>query len=90
MNGKTSKEDGVELYHEGNETSLLFPKLVQNDLGWKWKKKNQKNKRAKGIFIRTKNNLIHFMLLTPTSGELKGFRVYKHSSKLPQQIPNRR
>jgi hypothetical protein len=46
---------------------------------------NQKSVRTKGIFIKTKNNHI---LLTPTSGELKGSRIYKYLRELPQQIPN--
>ncbi|TXE16847.1 hypothetical protein ES731_13265 [Psychroflexus gondwanensis] len=50
MNGKTSREDGIELYHEGDETSLLFPNLVQNDLGWKWKNKKPKECPHQGHF----------------------------------------
>jgi hypothetical protein len=50
MNGKTSREDGIELYHKGDETSLLFPNLVQNDLGWKWKNKKPKECARQGHF----------------------------------------
>ena len=54
MNGKTSKEDGVELYHEGDETSLLFPNLVKNDLDWEWKNKKPKECPHQGHFYKDK------------------------------------
>jgi len=54
MNGKTSREDGVELYHEGDETSLLFPNLVQNDLDWEWKNKKPKECAHQGHFYEDK------------------------------------
>jgi len=51
MNGKTSREDGIELYHEGDETSLLFPNLVQNDLDWEWKNIKTKRMSATRAFL---------------------------------------
>jgi hypothetical protein len=51
MNGKTSREDGIELYHEGDETSLLFQNLVQNDLDWEWKNIKTKRMSATRAFL---------------------------------------
>jgi hypothetical protein len=63
MNGKTSREDSIELYHKENETSLLFPNLVHNDLDWEWKNKKPKECLYQGYFYEDKK-LPHPLYLT--------------------------
>lgn len=40
MNGKTTRDEGIEIYFNQDETKAIFPNLIKNDLNWQWK--NQK------------------------------------------------
>ena len=50
MNGKTTREEGIELYYKKDNSSVLYPNLVQNDKYWKWKNEKPKECPHQGHF----------------------------------------
>lgn len=50
MNGKSDREDGIEMYFGENTDGILFPNIVVNIKDWKWKNEEPKPCPHQGHF----------------------------------------
>ena len=50
MNGKTTRDEGIEIFFNQDESDATFPNLVQNDRYWNWKNQKPKPCPNQGYF----------------------------------------